>query len=205
MQPDPSQGPTMESPITTPPPASTPEPSKKSGMNLQVIFLVVLILATAGLGYWAMQSNNALKAAQSDLAALQVKYDDLSAQKDAVSKEFDATSATLNQTTSELDQTNQEIAAAKESTSQAKSELAKTNNEITALKKKMQKAFAYVDIMKGIFVDSDNDFVILIKTAATGDQELSDLFSAFLKSPTQDNLLKFFSHLLNAALDTLTK
>lgn len=180
-------------------PAPTPQQKKPGKFNFQMVFLVILILAAAGLGYWTMQLNNTLKTAQQDLGTLQGKYDALTTEKNSLSSELD-------QTNKELESTNQEITTTKDALSKAKSEVAKINNELSALKKKMDKSRSYVDVIRYIYEDDNATFLgAFILVTAIEDDKLSELFSTWMASPSYTTWTPWAGYALNAAVDALTK
>ena len=164
--------------------------------NVKIPFLVLLILAVAGLGFWAFQLNTNLKAAQTSLATLQGKFDDLTAENGRLTTEF-------GQVSSELEQTNTELASTNETLKTAKADLSKSKQEASALEAKMKKAGLYVEVMRGAFKDKDNLFVTLLKVMLVKDSKLTELYETYLKSKSSADLLKWSSYLISTTMEVL--
>jgi Tfp pilus assembly protein PilO len=164
--------------------------------NVKIIFLILLILAVAGLGFWAFQLNTNLKAAQTSLETLQGKYDDLTAENGRLTTEF-------GQVSGELAQTSTELASTTELLKTAKADLSKSKQEVSALEAKMKKAGLYVEIMRGAFKDKDNLFVTYLKVAIVKDSELTELYDTYMKSRSSTDLLKWFAYLISTTVEIL--
>jgi uncharacterized protein YoxC len=177
-----------------------PAPQKKAGkFNIQIVFLAIFVLAAAGLGYWAMQSNNTLKSAQQDLNKLQGEYDALTAEKNSLSGELD-------QTNKDLASTNEEITTTKDALSTAKSEAAKVNNELSALKKKMNTANSYILAIRYIYEDEDATYLgAFLLVTLVDDDTLTDLFNKWMDSPSYGTWTPWAGYAIQTAIDTLTK
>lgn len=164
--------------------------------NVKILFLILLILAVAGLGFWAFQQNTNLKAAQMSLATLQGKYDNLIAEKGRLTTEF-------GQVSSELEQTNTELASTNETLKTTRADLSKSKQEASDLEAKMKKAGQYVEVMRGAFKDKDNFFATLLKVMLVKDTKLTELYDTYLKSRSSADLLKWSSYLISTAVEVL--
>jgi septal ring factor EnvC (AmiA/AmiB activator) len=177
-------------------PGETPVTKPPSKFNFKIVFLIILLLAVGGAGYWAFQMNTSLKAAQESLATLQGKYDDLTAENGRLTTEF-------GQVSSDLEQTNTELATANEALKTAKSDLSKSNQEASDLQAKMKKAGLYVEIMRGAFKDKDNLLTTYLKVAIVKDSKLAEMYDTYLKSRSSTDLIKWSSYLISAIVDIL--
>lgn len=173
---------------------STPKPPRK--FNIKIVFLVVLILAVAGLGYWTVQLNSSLKSEQGSLATLQGKYDDLTSENGRLTTEFGRVS-------SELEQTNTELASTNETLKTTRTDLSKSKQEVSDLEAKMNKAGLYVEILRGAFKDKDNLLATFLKVTLVKDSELTELYETYLKSRSSTDLLKWFSYLISTTVEVL--
>lgn len=187
MQPEPSvpQDVPQEQPVETPPVetphvepphvevpvAVPPKPARK--FNFLALFSVILLLAVAGLGYWAWQLNTTLATTRQDLAALQEKYDQLTTDKDALSAELDETRTTLE---SELETTKGELADSQAALETANAELEDARKELTTLQERMKKASKWMDVAIASMVDGENDDSITKKVNALGDAKLKSMW-----------------------------
>lgn len=177
---------------------SAPMPAKKPGkFNFQIVLLIVFLLASAGLGYWAFQTSSALQAAQQSLDTLQGKYDALTAEKNSLSGELD-------QTKTELASVNSEIEATRASVDTTKSDVSKANADISALKKKMEKSRIYIVIMQSVF--EEDDFIITaLLVALADDDKLQDLFDAYIDTNTSVDFITWVGYVLTTAQNILTE
>ena len=174
------------SPVTKPP----------RKFNFKIVFLIILLLAVAGVGYWAFQLNTSLRAAQDSLATLQGKYDDLASENGRLTTEF-------GQVSSELEQTNTELASTNDTLKTTRADLAKSNQEGSDLQEKMKKAGLYVEIMRGAFRDKDTLLQTFLKVLLVKDSKLTDLYETYLKSRSSSDLLKWSSYLISTTVEIL--
>ncbi|RJP47136.1 MAG: hypothetical protein C4583_17125 [Anaerolineaceae bacterium] len=177
-------------------PGENPVTKSPRKFNFKILFLIILLLAVAGVGFWAFQLNTSLKAAQESLATLQGKYDDLTAENGRLTTEF-------GQVSSELEQTNTELASTNDTLKTIKAELTKSNQEVSDLQEKMKKAGLYVEIMRGAFKDSDTLLETFLKVLLVKDSELTSLYETYLKSRSSSDLLRWSSYLISTIVDIL--
>jgi len=191
MQPDPSlvQEPQAEVPAPQEPPVAEVKPRLKKPI-FKIVILVLLVFAVAGLGYWNYQLSANLKAAQQSLATLQGKHDNLTAQKNQLTSDFEKASSDLAQAKTELESTNATL-------STAKSDLSKSKGDEKALREKMDRAGQYIEIMRGIFVDEDVNFVTYLKIVLVKDGKLDSLFQEYMASGSYGDLVEWLAHLLS--------
>lgn len=193
MQPEPSvpQDEPQAQPVETPPVqpphvelpvAAPPKPARK--FNFLALFSVILLLAVAGLGYWAWQLNTTLATTRQDLAALQEKYDQLTTDKNALSAELEETRTTLE---SELETTKGELAASQADLEKANAELEDTRKELTTLQERMKKASKWMDVVIANWVDGENDASVSKKIDALGDAKLKSLWKEFSEIEVKNN------------------
>ena len=203
MQPEPSilQDQQVEAPIAPKPQEEIPQPEVKKParkINFLTVFLVILLLAVAGLGYWVWQLNTMLMATQQNMATLQGNFDKLTTQKNSLSTELDTTRAELEKTKADL------------STTQA--DLEKAQGETKSLREKMDKASKWMDVAMAEIVDNENHTSIAKKVDSLGDAKLKSLWKEFddvevttLKGLTNamEKLSAFRRYLLETIVDLL--
>jgi uncharacterized protein (DUF3084 family) len=180
------------------PQAVTPvtEVKKAPGkFNFLAVFLVILLLALAGVGYWAITLNASLKATQDSLTTLQGKYDSLTTEKEQLSTD-------LGLANTELETTKAELEKAKGELTSAKSDLTKSNGEVTAMQAKIDKASKYVAIMKAMFADQDA-LGALTKMKDVKDPKLESLFLEYAKTTSPADLMKWLAYIFTTLSDLL--
>ncbi len=201
MQPEPSlpQERQPETPVTqeqppAPPVAQESQPipsvpqmeTKKSRWNVfKILFftlLTIFVLTAAGLGYWIYQLDAGWKTTQAELADLRNEHNDLTAVKNGLEADLAQTTTSLEQTQAELEQTKEELAT-------TQSDLTKPKNETAALRTRMDKAWKYAEIARGVFADLDKLYETAVKVSATGDATLESKFEIFVDSQNDEDFL----------------
>ena len=143
-----------------------------------------------GLGVWAYQLNTRLTATQKQLASLQTDYNKLKADNAQLTTDLAQTNATLEQTKSDL--------------AKSQSDLKTANNDKAAQRTKMDTAKNLMTVVDAIWVTAENNTGVTSKIKATGDARLSDLWSAFVKTPSAKGLADFDEYLFGA-IDNVVK
>lgn len=169
------------------------EPKAAKKLNLSTIFLVILLIALAGVGYWAFSLNTTLKATQSELTTLKGDYANLTTEKNKLSSNLDQTTAELETTKAELETTKAELTT-------AQADLSKANSEVTSLKATIKKAWLFAEVARGLFVEDDNNIQAGLRILATGDATLKSKFEAI---KTQDDFNTFLDYLFNTLSNML--
>lgn len=196
MQPDSSLS-QDQNPVPQEQSSASAAPQKKAGkFNIQIVFLVILVLATAGLGYWAFQTNGQLAAATTSLNDLNGKYEALGSEKDSLSSE-------LTKTQGEIETANSETETTKATLATTKSDISKANQAVSALKTKMEKAAKYLNIMRGMFEDEETWLETLLRVIAIGDGKLLELLDKYLDSESTGDFLAWIGYLLTTTRDIL--
>lgn len=175
---------------------NTPAPSAPKSNRLITAFIVALILAALGLGYWTFTQSTALKSAEGALAAWQKKYESLASENDKLTNEFGAT-------TKELANTNAELENTQASLTKARAELSEANKEKSVLAQKMDNATGYLDIMRGAFEDDDSYFFTYLRVAATGDSKFIGFWNQYQDTGDDQDFLIWITYLFTTAVDIL--
>ena len=178
----------------TPVQAAPVQPVKKKGpWGAVLISLLILVLlgGIAGLAYKGYTLNNELTNAQTRLADLQGKHDKLQSDNQALTKQI-AQAKTDTETAQADTKTAQQI-------------LTDAQNKATLVKPNVDKASLYAIILNSIFVEEDNDLVIAIEVALTGDKDLQALYETIMKNPSTENFDNFIQHIFKAISTNLTK
>lgn len=177
---------------------SIPE-KKPRKLNIKVVLLIVLVLVAAGLGYWNTQLNQVLERSRENLATLDGRYRDLTAERDTASSDLDLA-------TSDLQLTRDDLAATNETLATVEADLAKANEAIAATKKKMGDALAYVEFMRAYFEDRLDLEEALEAAKDVNDSKVEELFKAFTDAPNYEKTwVPFVTYLLSTVVDILTK
>lgn len=171
------------------------EPKKAGSFNIWLVLAIVFLLVAAGLGYWGFQLKGTLEATQAELATLQGDYKTLTGEKNALSSELDATKAELETTKGELEATKAELET-------TKAGLESANVEIKTLQGKMEKAWAYVDLLKGIYLDGDTWGEGQDAVEAVGDSELEAKFDAAFEGG-EEEWIDYLSYLFDTIANLL--
>lgn len=176
--------------------SSPMQASKKS--NPMLIVAVILVLALAGAGYWGFSQSSALKATQTELAALQSQYDSLTAEKNQLSTDFDATKAELETTKTDLDKTKGDLAT-------TQGDLKKSQEQGASQQAKIDKAGELTDILNAYanVKTSDDFFKLTSMIDQSNNKELQAEWKKFTDSPTAENSAKFMLYLITAINDAL--
>lgn len=175
------------------PAPSQPGKKKSSPAKFLIGFLIfILLIGVAGLGYWGYTLNNDLTAAQSRLAELQGKHDELQADNEKL--------------TSEIAQTKADIEKAQDDTKSARSDLTNAQNKAKIVTERLTTTSKYMAIVDSIFVKEDNDIVITIEVALINDTELTGLFETIIKKgATTENFNAFINYVFETIAANLKK
>lgn len=182
--------PVPESPVQ----AAPAQPVKKKGpWGAILIGLLILVLlgGIAGLAYKGYTLNNELTNAQTRLADLQGKHDKLQKDNQAL--------------TEQIAQVKADTETAQADTKTAQQTLTDAQNKAKLVKTNTDKASLYAIILNSIFVEQDNDLVIAVEVALTGDKNLQTLYETILKNPSAENFDNFIQHVFKSISTNLTK
>ena len=112
MQPDPLT-PQPEEKQPDPSPVQEKKPAKRNvGSIILGILVVLLLVAVAGLGYWAYTLNTDLIATQGELTSLQAEHEQLKTDLASAQSDNDQLTADLNQAKADLEKTNGDLTTA---------------------------------------------------------------------------------------------
>lgn len=190
-----------------PPPVMDIAPPRKS--NLFTIVLSVLMVIAIGLtgwqGYRVSQSSKQLDAANASLTGLQADYETLTAEKTALDAELASVKSDLESTQNELKATQDELTATQSAIASTKNDTTKVKAQIATLKKDMQKARTYNEILRGGFEDGETFLQSYFRILAIGDDALSKVFVTFLNHRTVENFNNFVGYILTTIVDILEK
>ena len=171
MEPDPNTPQEMQADPTTPQetkePESTASEPKAAKRSVLPIFLVILFLLAAGLGFSAYQLNANLTESRQQLADLQGEHAKLQSDYDALKGDNATLSSNLDQTKAELENTNSNLAA-------TQGDLEKTQTEHKTLQEKLALAQKKADILYALSTAETGADILAIDTAikATNDSQL---------------------------------
>ncbi len=180
----------------TPYPVRTiqPAPAKPKNMIGVIVgyvilgmFICILVVAAAGLGYWGYTLNNNLAATQQQLATLQGQYSTL--------KSDDAKlAADLEKTKTDLKKTQGDLATAQADLDQAK-------NQTSSLQAKIDKASKYLTVLVGFWGDTVSNSETKIK--ATNDSLVLSKYQTFAASNLNKDFYAFFDAIVSAIVNSL--
>jgi septal ring factor EnvC (AmiA/AmiB activator) len=159
--------------------------------NSLIIVVVILVLALAGAGFWGFQQSSLLKTTQSDLAALQGKYDSLTADKNKLTTDLGAAKTELESTMTELEKTQGDL-----STSQ--DDLKNSQDQNTGLQTKIEAAGKKAEILQAFSaIKTPTDILALDSMIkATNDAKLISEWNKFTTSPTTEGSTNFLLYLM---------
>ncbi len=199
-QPAPSPVPVQQVPRYQPAPVPAKKPSKAAGIVaiLLGIFVVILLVVAAGLGFWAYSLNTKLTATQQELSALQTEHTKLQSDHTTLISDHEKSTTDLTQTKSDLEKANADLA-----TAQADLKTAQDQNQ--ALSDKISKASKLADILYLWFntKDSSDIFKIDTQVKATDNAQVKAAWDKAMSSTSTDNFVAFMVSLATAIRDTL--
>src|SRR6266498_2916125 len=151
-----------------------------------VIISLLVLTSIAGLGVYAYNSNNNLKATQEQLHGLQKDYDQLKANHSDLNNKY-------NQATTDLKVANDKIAS-------LEGELKMVKEQDQKIEQTIQIAKLNMDVLNGLFDDSISLEDMEARIAATGNSEMSEKWSAI---NDQDALGGFIVYLVHSVWESL--
>lgn len=196
-QPEPP--PMHEAPPSIPAPAQVKkQPKRNIAAIILGLFAFILLLAVAGLGFWAFSLNTKLTAAQQELTALQGEHSTLQADYAALTSEKKKLDADLTQSKSNLDKTNTHLAT-------AQTDLAKSQEEIKALDAKISKAKKLSDILYTFTTAKSASDIFKVDTLVkdANNASLKAKWDKFTASPSPEGSSDFIFYLITSIRDTL--
>lgn len=199
-QPAPSPVPVQQVPRPQPAPVPVKKPSRAGGIAAIIlgIFVVILLVISAGLGFWAYSLNTKLTATQQQLSALQAEHTKLQSDHTTLVSDHEKTTNDLTQTKSDLEKANADLA-----TAQADLKTAQDQNQ--TLSDKISKASKLADILYLWFTSKDSADIFKIDTQvkATGNAQVKAAWDKATTSASTDNFVAFMVSLATAIRDTL--
>lgn len=159
--------------------------------NIMTVFVVILVLALAGVGFWGFQQSSALKATQAELSTLQGNFDSLTAEKNSLSGDLDTATTDLEAAKAELETT--------------KSDLSKAESAVSTAQAKLEKAGKLADILYAIStVKSPTDLMAVdASIKALKDTALLGEWTKFLSDATPENSANFLLYLISSVQNEL--
>lgn len=177
-------GPEVQPAPSTESPVTPPSAKKKgaAGKILLALFIVLLLGGIGYLGYRGYTHYNELKAAQAQLADIQEKHNKLKSENEDLSQQ--------------LSQTKDKTATTVKDTETAQKDLADLKDKAKKIEANLKEARPYSEILYSIFVQRENVLVIGLRVIInTDDEKLADLYSAYLKSHSDKELVAFLDYL----------
>ncbi|HEX2994813.1 MAG TPA: hypothetical protein VHP14_08315 [Anaerolineales bacterium] len=166
-----------------PAPVQAKKPSQVGGIAAVLLGLVVIVLliAVAGLGFWAYSLNTKLADTQQQLTALQGDYGKLQTDYTVLTSEKEKLNADLTQAKADLEKANADLAT-------AQTDLQKARDENKAVGAKMDKAGKLADVLFTWFTSEDASGLIKVdaKIKATSDTKLASLWEKYLTAVAQN-------------------
>lgn len=183
-----------------PAPVQAKKPSQAGGIAAVLLGLVVIVLlvAVAGLGFWAYSLNTKLADTQQQLTALQGDYGKLQTDYTVLTSEKDKLNADLTQAKADLEKANADLAT-------AQTDLQKAQDESKALNAKTSETGKLADILYTWFTTKDTSGILKLdaQIKATNDTKLKSLWDQFTLSPTNDKSGELLVYLVTAIRDNL--
>jgi uncharacterized protein (DUF3084 family) len=185
-------------------PAPTPIVQRKKSSNWGItaivlgIFVFVLLVAVAGLGFWAYTLTTKLTATQQQLTALQGEHNKLQTDYATLTSDNEKLNTDLTQTKTDLEKANADLAT-------AQADLKKSQDQNKSLNAKIDLARRKAEILYAVStVKSATDFLqvdTLIK--ATNDIQLLTQWNKFASSPTTESSVNFILYLISSIVNDL--
>lgn len=199
MQPDPLTPQEVQQSEPAPTPVQETKVTKRNLTTvILAIFLVVLLIVVAGLGFWAYQLNSNLIDTQQQLTALQGEHTELQADYTKLKGDNEKLTGDLGQSKADLEKTSGDLTT-------AQAELKKSQDQNKGLQTKTTSASKKAEILYAFSVGSTAKDILAIDTMikATNDQELIGNWNNFVSAPTAESSTKFLLYLIGAIRDEL--
>jgi uncharacterized protein HemX len=180
-------------------PVQEMKPQKRSPITgILAIFLVILLVAVAGLGFWAYQLNTSLMAAQQQLTALQDEHAKLQSDHAKLKSDHEKLTTDFSQAKADLEKSNGDLTT-------AQADLKKSQDQNEGLNAKVDHARKNAEILYAAStVASTTDFFqvdTMIKAA--NDEQLLAEWNKFAETPTADASFNFLLYLMSSIEDDL--
>jgi hypothetical protein len=153
----------------------------------------ILLLAVAGVGYWAFTLNAQFTTTQQQLTALQGEHESLQADYAKLQGDNEKLNADFSQTKTDLDKTSGDLANAQD-------DLKKSNDANTGLKTKITSASKKAEILYAFSTAKTATDILAIDSLikATNDSQLIADWKNFANSPSEATSTEILLYLMSA-------
>jgi len=162
------------------------------------IFVVLLLAAIAGLGYWAYTLNSNLASTQQELASLQAEYDQLKTDHASVKSDNEQLTADLDQAKADLEKTVGDLASSQDDLTESRGQNELLNNQIDSASRFAEILYTFSNTA------SAND--LLTVDSLINDTHNSQLITAwnnFTSAPSDQGAADFLLYLITIIRDSL--
>lgn len=162
------------------------------------LFMVLLLVSFAWVGYWAYTLNTELTAAQQQFSMLQTEYDKLKSEHSTLTLEHEKLNAELSQTKTDLEKANTDLTTAQADLSKSKDQGEKLDAQIDAAGKLAEVLFVF-----SMSDDPSDVFKVDELIKDTNNQQLIDKWNTFTRTPSDDALSAFMEYLILAVRNSV--
>jgi DNA repair exonuclease SbcCD ATPase subunit len=173
-------------------------PKQNSTSMILVVFLVIMLIAAAGLGFWAYILSSILTTTQQQLTTLQGEHDKLQSDYVKLKSDNEKLTADINQSKADFEKTSGELTA-------AQADLKKSQEQNKGLQDRIDSASTMAKALYAFStVKTSADFIAmdaLIK--ATDDKQLLTQWNSFVAVPSTDASVKILLYMISSIQDVL--
>ena len=166
--------------------------------GILVIFLVILLVAVAGLGFWAYQLNSNLVATQQQLTTLQNDYADLQSEHATLKSDHEKLTTDLSQANTDLEKSNGDLTTAQADLQKSQDQNKGLNTRVDLASKKAEVLYAIANVSNAAeFLAID----ALVKS--TRDDQLLAQWNNFVAAPSAEGSGNLILYLIGSIRDSL--